>query len=375
MNFSRSQWSFPKIERPIEDEQTGNSLSPAIIISVLIHILFLWVLAAQRFTIEPEIFEIELTTLPEPKNKTASAPQIVSPPEKTVEEPKNPSFRSDVDSNTVVEQIKRGDGIDAGIPNPRSETNLSKAAPEQQDIEPPKKALEKKVVTKPENSAKEKAEQKTDASAIKEAQAPTQLKQLALDSNTLLEKFSKSPPVSEQKPSQARIIEPSRYQAFSRPPGSGARFIGQQGSNDYLPNLPDGDITLLNTKADQFAVFVRRVATQVFSEIRNVGWEVLSSGDINSASQFSTFRAILSLKGELLKVEQISSSGSTRLDNVIGSAVKKGSRDQNPPAAAAAPDGNIHFIFQARSWSQVVGSPRTGAPVERRWLLLATGLE
>ena len=53
--------------------------------------------------------------------------------------------------------------------------------------------------------------------------------------------------------------------------GTGAKFFGNSGSTDYLPNLPDGDITLLNTKADHFAVFVRRVAARVFAALRSSG--------------------------------------------------------------------------------------------------------
>ena len=39
---------------------------------------------------------------------------------------------------------------------------------------------------------------------------------------------------------------------------------GPRGSADYLPNVRQGDITLLNTKADRFAPFVRRVGMRVF---------------------------------------------------------------------------------------------------------------
>jgi hypothetical protein len=32
-------------------------------------------------------------------------------------------------------------------------------------------------------------------------------------------------------------------------------------------------------------------------------------------------------------------------------------------------------VFKAKSWVQGAVNGKTGAPVERRWLLLATGLE
>ena len=380
MNFSRPYHDFSALT-PVAEQPEGQHLRTAIIFSVIIHIGFLWVLAAQHTTVIPDIIEIELTSLPEP-----AQPQIVSPPEKRSDPliTEKPAFRSDTDSNTAVEQIKRGDAPDAGIPNPANPNPAQQPAPEQKQEPLKSEPLEKSVAAKKNPMMQKTSQEKKPTTpekaphppeAIKEAKLPKPLKQLSLDSNTLMQKYALPEPAPETAHTTKRSVEPSQYQAFSRPPGSGARFVGQQGTNDYLPNLPDGDITLLNTKADQFAVFVRRVATQVFGEIRNTGWEVLAAGDINSASRYSTFRAVLSLQGKLLRVEPISDSGSPRFDRAIEAAVKQGARDQNPPAAAAASDGLIHFIFQARSWSQVVGSPRSGAPIERRWLLLSTGLE
>ena len=39
---------------------------------------------------------------------------------------------------------------------------------------------------------------------------------------------------------------------------------GRRGSPDYLPNVRDGNVTMLNAKADRFAPFVRRVGLRVF---------------------------------------------------------------------------------------------------------------
>lgn len=385
MNFSRAnpQLTFPGYRAPWQKPGRAPLYRKTLIFSLLIHAVFLSLLARQHFTVEPQVIEVELTTLPElPKQRKEPPQQIVSPPDKQEqsEAPDKPAYRSETDSQTAVEQLKRGDSPEAGIPAPRSDSNAQQPHPDQQ--QQPEAAAEKPVAKQPRQEPPAKAErapkaaEKIAGETIKESHLSHPLKQLALDNSTLLEKFSKpAQQPSENKLSATKMLDPSRYQAFSRPPGSGARFIGQQGSSDYLPNLPDGDISLLNTKADQFAVFVRRVATQVFGEIRNTGWEVLSSGDVNSVSQYSTFRAVLSLQGKLLRVEALTRSGSTRFDGVIESAVKRGARDSNPPAAAVAPDGNIHFIFQAKSWSQGAVNQRNGAPFERRWLLLATGLE
>lgn len=383
MNFSRTHLSFPGSHAPWLKFKEENHTSVAFIVSLLLHLLFLSFLASQHFKIPDRVIEIELTSLPEPKRSRPIEPQIVTPPDRT-EPPTDsdrPTLRSDVDAHADKEQIHHGDAPDAGIPNPPSPNQV----PDTNSIKQPSPQTASKVeliekepdtkIEKPFARAKDQEVKKTDpGKAIKEAHAPSPLKQLALDSSTLLEKFSE--PQAKQEPSHTtRLIDPNQYTAFSRPAGSGARFIGQRGTSDYLPKLPDGDITLLNTKADQFAVFVRRVATQVFGEIRNTGWEILNSSDINSVSQFSTFRAILSPQGNLIRVEALSGSGSTRFDASIEEAVRKGAKDQNPPAGAAAADGNIHFIFQAKSWSAFTANTRSGMPMERRWLLLATGLE
>ena len=151
--------------------------------------------------------------------------------------------------------------------------------------------------------------------------------------------------------------------------------MGNAGISDHLPNLPDGDITMLNAKANTYASFVRRVAVQVFTQLRSQGWEKLSRQQIQELNDFTTIEAVLSRQGSILGVKVHSSSGSTFFDSVVQLSVKAGAQDPNPPPGAEAGDGLIHFIFKARSWSQMGVNPRSGIPSEHRWLLLATGLE
>jgi TonB family protein len=202
------------------------------------------------------------------------------------------------------------------------------------------------------------------------------LKDLTLDRSTLDAKFgaaAKQP--SERKSQSSPAQSLSEYQAFSRPPGSGAAFLGTAGISDHLPNLPDGDITLLNAKANIYASFVRRVAVQVFTQLRAQGWERLSGQQIRQLQSFATVEAVLSKDGKFIRAQLLDSSGSDAFDSVLNLAVTNGARDPNPPPGALAKDGLIHFIFKARSWSQMGVNRRSGAPVEQRWLLLATGLE
>lgn len=224
----------------------------------------------------------------------------------------------------------------------------------------------------------QKASRPVEEQRSKQQTAPPKLKQLALDRETLLNDFAmRTPSASDDSPTrkEQNARNNSPYRAFSRPTGSGAAFLGTSGMPDYLPNLPDGDITLLNTKANLFAVFVRRVATQVFAQLRLSGWENLRPADINAIGDVVTVRAVLALDGKLLKVQIESSSGSPRFDETVRKAAEVGAKDPNPPKEAVAEDGTIHFIFQSRSWVQYAPQGRTGAPTERRWLLLGTGLE
>jgi len=331
-----------------------------VVLSLLGHILF--IIPLFNTTVVPprsQVFEIDF--VPAPIASSADLKQrsqIVTEPEAPEEEPEFAKYLAEKSRATLTEQIKRGDSPEAGSVAPIQPSPKTPPTPQRSE------------------SRTAQPEQTTPKQPIQPKQPEIRsLSQLRLDQGTLLEEFTSKDPTPSSRSSQSTPRPPSSYRAFSRPQGSGAMFQGHAGSPDLIPNLPDGDITLLNTKASQFAVFVRRVATQVFSQIRAVGWDNLRMNDIQSISEFSKVRAVLSPAGELLSVTLESGSGSRRFDQVLVQAAQNGARDPNPPAEAAAEDGNIHFIFLARSWVQVVPSGRSGAPTERRWLLLSTGLE
>jgi TonB family protein len=329
-------------------------------LSLFVHLCFLVLLAKSTRVppVGPQVMEVSLASLPElkgaaPQRAAVQPKQIVSPPQSkpVLEPPPDARFLSDQNMATAKEQIRRGDQ-DAGVPGPKG----------------PKGAEPRE---KPKKSVPAPAPAKGVARKSASEQPTRKLAQLTLDPQTVREKFG----VKEGEERGKELQNQKTSVPFSRPSGSGAMFMGRHGSNDYLPNLPDGDITLLNTKADQHAVFVRRVASQVFSQIRSAGWDTLLARDIQMMRGFSTVEAVMSLSGELLGVKLVERSGSERFDSALVTASRTGTRDPNPPAAAAAEDGKIHFVFKAKSWVQLGVNSRTGAPVERRWLLLQTGLE
>jgi hypothetical protein len=323
-------------------------LKSGLVLSLLLHVLFVYFVVKTNPPKHPVESFLDVSIIPDtPKNtepKIDKINQMVEPPqneESPVDKDIDTNLLSDKNFSTEKEQIKHGDRPDA--------------AP---------------VVSKMSKPVQEKQPQQKKEESAQPKDVPNQkITTLRLDSGTLYEKFSNP---KTAKPSQSSPT--SSYQAFSRPEGSGAAFIGLSGTSDFLPNLPDGDITLLNAKADKFAVFVRRVASLVFSHMRSTGWERLSASDIGRIEDFSTVHAVLNSNGTLMKITLESASGSKIFDETLSLAVKSGAHDPNPPEAAKADDGNFHFIFKSKSWSRVGIAPKTGAAFERRWLLLATGL-
>jgi TonB family protein len=166
----------------------------------------------------------------------------------------------------------------------------------------------------------------------------------------------------------------ARYGAKSIPPERSKANLKKFGTNDYLPTLPDGELTFLNAKANRFAVFVERVATRVFQQLKSSGIMKASSTDLLQILKNVRYEAILSKEGKLLSIRLVTPSGSSRFDAVVEEAIKRGAPDPNPPKEALTPAKTIHFIFESRSWSERGYSSRTGIPDERRWILLGTGL-
>ena len=391
--------------------------------SILIHFVFILVFILQKPTQFKENYEdvatVDLEQFFEKKKSPETPkiqPQIASDTKSDIKPQEDvlKKFLAEKDSDVKKEQVKRGDPGNPSVGKSQDSDQRPASKPSQQSKESISRVKEEsRENAKPDNSEdkpsqvkKEIADTKKPASVAekvvpkdeqqiikKESQT---IKSLTLDNKSLMalnEKLAEENDSqdSEEKETNTKnettssnkvftsLTNKTRplgdFKPFSRPTGSGAQVLGSGGVRDYLPNLPDGDITMLNAKADHFAVFVRRVATRVFTQLRSSGWENLSSNEIATLSSFTTITAELSLKGELLKVTLESPSGSNSFDQVVATSVKKGARDPNPPPEAVSANGNIKFIFKSRSWIAGGYSTRSGAPIERRWLLLGVGLE
>jgi hypothetical protein len=338
------------------------------VLSLLLHGSIL-LLMGVTFSPEPSqrsVIDVQFVPPLQPKE------QIVRtmPSEETT--PRTPETLRLSDKNSAVEreQMLRGDGLNAGIPG---ESPQRKA---------PSPAEPRTAVTSQKEAKEKREQQEVPARDSSRSQTKT-IQSLRLSQEILQSEFGQTSPkqVAKETGPRARELLTSQsrevfnYVPFSRPFGSGAQIFGEFGSNDFLPNLPDGDITLLNAKASKFAVFVQRVATRVFSTLRSSGWGALSQSDIRAIQTFSTIRAVLSPEGTLIRVTLETPSGSRSFDEVLQISITNGASDPHPPEGARAADGNIHFIFKAKSWSQVAPSRGGNGIAERRWLLLATGLE
>lgn len=318
----------------------------AMLASLLIHFFFI---NNFKYSVSPKIIrkilEIELV------HKNPEKKQIVAPSQAKEEEPKSPTnLLSEKNSSTRVEQIKRGE----------IETPVAMPAP---------KSIVKKQEENNKSSQDSAKASSTPVKTIKPAPALTLKKEdFLLKKDLEIEEVKKKEKSSEE---QEREIQKklSDYQPFSRNFRNFSPTM-RLGTPDFLPNIQDGEVTLLNAKAERYSIFVRRVAYQVFGSLRRFSWQELAAREIGSITNLNTIHATLSKTGELLSVEISSSSGSTRFDEMVLKAAKNGAWDQNPPAGVEAEDGKIHFIFKSRSWARF-SAEGFG---EQRWLLLSTGL-
>ena len=313
-------------------------------------------------TLEP-VIEKPVTPLQNHPIQVPPIPkQMVTPPDvpEAPKPPENTNFLSD--KNTIVpkEQIKRGDGGEKS-PEPKPKT-------EQNKPEPTKHELIKK--DSPKQPQKNNETATNDKPLENKEPNKKKILNLTLDPESLNELAEKP----HESKSDLRNL--SRYQPFSNndsaknDSSTAELFRFRPGSSDFLPNIQDGEVTMLNAKADKFAPFVRRVAGQVFGIVRKLQWHNIPSSDVMRITEFTTIEAVLSPKGQLLRVNLQSGSGSASFDKVISQSVKDGANDQNPPTGVEAEDGNIHFIFKSRCWTR---QGAAGIP-DSRWLLLATGL-
>ncbi len=143
----------------------------------------------------------------------------------------------------------------------------------------------------------------------------------------------------------------------------GPAFSVHPGTADFLPGIREGNITLLNTKAERFAPFVRRVAARVFQHLDIRLRQTARAGVASPGREYAVVEAVMDRQGRLVRarvVERQSTStfGADRV--LLAVTTPETFFDANPPAGAEASDGNIHFLLLIDLDVVAVPDPRTG---------------
>jgi hypothetical protein len=267
---------------------------------------------------------------PEPPQKKLPVPeqQIVSPPDEGKNEaPPDTRLLSDRDNRVDQQMVKRGNPA----PGESAPNEKPKPAPP-----PPKQA-------KP---ADTRGGGQTNREPPPRVASLPGLDRLMPDALRLAEEgYGKDAPAQAGE-QMAQNTLPRQLQAHGAD-GIWIPASGPTGTLDFLPDVREGDITLLNTKAEVFAPFVRRVAIRVFQNFLILLKHDLFASGIPTAEQVEA-EVVMDPSGEMagFNINQRSSRISLASDRRLQQACTEGFFDRNPPPGARAKDGKIHFVFR-----------------------------
>lgn len=361
----------PRVMRPAR-----RSLALALAASVALHAIALVLIHipdGEATSAEDAPIEVALAP-PEPAPAPPSAPraaapaalpprQMVAPPDVINDRaPDNARFESDRD-NTVLKET-----VAPGVPHP-----APAAAPPPRQQPPPSRADAARARTAARDAADEepaprpKEARRDRAPALDDLFAPTD------------ELVRAQREADDRAAEQAAKADDAQHGA-----GTGRRRLaiavppvipewslpGKRGTFDYLPDIQRGDVTLLNTKANTFAPFVRRVGERVFQHLV-IRQRSLEIQQILSAHDVVEMRVTLDRGGKLKTVRIETHSGSASMDDTLSEAVNTAAFDNNPPPAAANPAGEYEFVFAAQLRTFAPGQGNVPSRIESR---LSVGL-
>lgn len=188
-------------------------------------------------------------------------------------------------------------------------------------------------------------------------------------------------PHGSEFPAERRAPATPARGARNLMPGRRLRFSSGSGIAAALPSVRDGDVTLLNTKAHEFAPFVRRVATRVFQHLQIELFAAVRRQVSGSGEEQALVRATMSADGRFLHAELVENRSDTRLAvprMLLGVVGPRTFFDDNPPPGAVAEDGLIHFelTIHLRVWSEDRYDPSSSrrAPLTQFEGYFGTGL-
>jgi hypothetical protein len=278
--------------------------------------------------------EVEPPTVARPKN------QIVSPPDSPEAEPDQARFLSDRNSRTEEETVKRGQ------PAPPAEPPRLAAREKGPSSESPGRRGD--PAKEPEAKPADRVA-KSDRPEI--APLPGLADLFARPSDVI-----RDPKIGGGTLGEGEAGEGSRLRDLAKHtrPDLWAS-PGERGTLDYLPEIRQGKFTLLNTKADLFAPFVRRVGMRIFQSFSMDFKRRIFGGDVPQGKERLEIEAVMSKDGRRLTVNLKKRSGNLSADRTLLATLSDEIFfDENPPPGAAAADGRIHFVFalDAAVWFQ-----------------------
>jgi TonB family protein len=329
--------------------------------------------------VPPPVEPAESLAPSQPPPTRAEAPptrdQIVTPSDRENDiAPEGPAFLSDRNNTVEQETIRRGNP-EAGTPGVEAEVAPSElpdvdsqTAPEQAAVAEAPEPTEETEAAPPEAApAEEAAPPETESLAASQSTGDALLPEPARPLPGLDRLFAPPAEVLARARSNTPATPPSQEAAprenprrdlLAAPPPVPGVFAGLRGNFDHLPDVAAGQLTMLNTKADRFAPFVRRVGTRVFQNLLIYQRRDLKAPDILAATEIVAVRAILDESGRLTSLEIMERSGSPALDRTLLEALRAAAFDPNPPPEAANTDGKFEFIFQAQIVASVQPSIR-----------------
>ncbi len=360
-------------------------LTTALVASTLLHLFFaaiaaLWLLLAAATVKPPRLVEVDLAQIPPaPPPKVAAAPpkaaaeqsapqppppiplprSIVSPPDQGEEKaPTNTRLLSDRDNTVSEQKVRVGD---AGRSDVEKRERVTDNLPER-DGGAKAGATDKTAQVPP----AQRHESKQQLAAL------PRLDQLLVDPGDLAR--AGIAPEAAPKPTphtQARLNRDLLG-------GSGAAFSSRPGISDYLPDIREGNVTLLNTKAERFAPFVRRVATRIFQHMSIRLNQSARRALAGSGHDTAVVEAIMNRQGRMVSARVVEQQIQTSLGvdrELLGSTRPETFFDSNPPDGAEGNDGNIHFILVIDLNVQSGIDPRTNRPVSGYYGVIGVGLD
>ncbi len=125
--------------------------------------------------------------------------------------------------------------------------------------------------------------------------------------------------------------------------GNGAKVaMAGAPNNDYLPDVREGDATLLNSKETFFASFWNRVQRQV-EPLWAQNVRSSNPGQLQRRDYHTVVNVVLSARGDLVAVEVVRSCGIAAWDRAVQEAFREAAPYLNPPKELVSADGRIYM--------------------------------